>query len=173
MKEEALNSLLLRTKINKNEMLKIASIVTQKKKRLGELAKNFEKDPSVELSLNYLLLGREVQRLERVKRIINREKHKEIENRWILDGKAESAEDIAGFRKITKKYYDVFPSLSFTSREVPIEYYSHVQAVEECGLMEIGSSLIESRKGSLYYVRKKDVLHLLASGMMKIVENKK
>lgn len=171
MKEESINPL-LQTRTSKKEVERIKTQIEIKKKRLRELAQELEQDQkSVELSIHYLLLKREIERLTRVVRILEREETREIENAWIKENKAEEpTEYLQKFKEITNKYYSHFPVLNFSYRDVPVEYYVHVLALEECGVIEMGDSLVETKKGSLYFVRKKEILHLLAGGLMKIVK---
>lgn len=172
MKEEELNAL-LQTGTNKKELSRIKAQVEIKRKRLSELSDELRKDQkSVELAMCYLLLKRETERLIRVLTIVERENNRESENKWIHEGKTDenTLEYIDRFKQITNKYYNNFPLLNFTHRDVPIEYYVHALAVEECGVIEMGDSLIETKKGSLYFVRKKEIVHLLNNGSMKIVK---
>ncbi|KAI5192510.1 hypothetical protein NEMIN01_2061 [Nematocida minor] len=171
MNEEELNGL-LQTRTSQKELARIKTQIEIKKKRLSELAKELEKDQkTVELSMYYLLLKRETERLTRIVKILEREKKKEAEHVWIKEGKTkEASEYLHKFREITNRYYNNFPLLNFTHREVPIEYYVHALAMEECGVIEMGDSLVETTKGSLYFVRKKEIIHLLHNESMKIVK---
>ncbi|KAH9385272.1 uncharacterized protein NEMAJ01_0168 [Nematocida major] len=171
MKEEGLNAL-LQTRASKKEVARIKMQVEIKKKRLAELGSALEKNQqSVELSVCYLLLKRETERLIRVSKILEREGNKEQENAWVVKGvHSRESEYMHKFKEITNRYYSRFSMLNFTHREVPVEYYIHALATEECGVIEMGDSLIETKKGSLYYVRKKEILHLLGSGAMKAVK---
>lgn len=172
MREEELNAL-LQTRINKKELSRIKAQIKIKKKRLNELANDLKNSQrSVELSMYYLLLKREIERLVRIVKIVEREENRELENRWIKEGQEDedTSEYMKRFKEITNRYYNSFPLLNFTHRDVPIEYYVHALAVEECGVIEMGGSLIETKKGSLYFVRKKEILHLLNRGSMEIVK---
>lgn len=143
-----------------------------KKKRLAELASDLiDNQKSVELSMYYLLLKREIERLVRIVKIVEREENREAENAWICEARTDESptEYIEEFKKITNKYYRSFPLLNFTHRDVPIEYYVHALALEECGVIEMGNTLVETKKGSLYFVRKREILHLLNRGAMEIV----
>ncbi|KAI5192433.1 hypothetical protein NECID01_1928 [Nematocida sp. AWRm77] len=160
---------LLSMKCGRKETEKLALQIEAKKKKLSKLSLLLQKHQSVEVSIAYLLAKREVDRLERVSRIVRREAQRDAENEWVRKGSTEQSADIQKFQKVTKQYYSYFPTLSFFHRDVPLEYYSHVQALERCGVLEIGESLVETEKDSLYFVRKKEVSHLISAGLMKVM----
>ncbi|KAI5165621.1 hypothetical protein NEIRO03_0591 [Nematocida sp. AWRm78] len=179
MQEEALNAILL-SRTNKKELARIKSQILIKENQLKELAVEIEKDPnSVELSLCYLFLKRETERLVRIIKIKEIERNRLLESYVHEDaaGVADKAELSGGgdiylkkFKEITNKYYSNFPFINFMHRDVPIEYYVHVLAKKECGIIEMGGNLIETKKGSLYFIRKREVEYLLNNGSMEVVK---
>ncbi|OAG31435.1 hypothetical protein NEDG_01962 [Nematocida displodere] len=171
MKEDPLNTALL-NKLVPKEVQKMVSEIEHKKKKLSSVAAQLEQaSPPIELSIYYLLLKRDIDRRERIVRIVEREKHKAEEAAWIV-GSPKTPKDsqyLTEFKKLTQSYFSSFPTLSFQHRNVPVDYYVHVKTLEYCGLIEMGSSLVEAKEGSLYFVRKKDVEHLITAGKMKVL----
>lgn len=168
MAEEEFNAL-LSIKGDEKEQAKLKVQIETRKKKLAKVSQLLPTQQSAELSIAYLLMKRELDRLERLGRIRRRERQKEAENEWVLTGNTPTGTNLQPFQEITRQYYSYFPTLSFTHRDVPLEYYSHVQAVTRCGVVEIGENLVETEKDALYFVRKKDVAHLITSGLMKVV----
>ncbi|KAI5180035.1 hypothetical protein NEOKW01_0364 [Nematocida sp. AWRm80] len=163
MREEVLNTLLLRS-VSDKEYNRLLQEIDLKKKLLEQISVELQNNStSKELSIGYLLQKREIERIERIQRIIKRERIREIETNRI------KSEYLAKYQKIENKYKEYYCTLNFNNREVPVEHYVHVQVIEECGLIEMDNDLIETQKNSLYYLRKKDIQHLIYQGKMKVV----
>ncbi|KAI5160544.1 hypothetical protein NEAUS03_1192 [Nematocida ausubeli] len=179
MQEESLNAL-LQSRTNRKELARIKAQIAIKEKRLQELAAEIEKTPnSVELSIFYLLLKREIERLVRIVKIKELEKNRALEFQLYEEKEKTSSTKIQEesrnpylqkFKEITSNYYTNFPFINFMHRNVPVEYYVHVLAKKDCGVIEMGGNLIETKKGSLYFMRKKEVEYLLSNGSMEIIK---
>lgn len=170
--EEVLRSMAAGRKVPGRDLARLQAEIEAKKAHLEDLRREVEEGAALDASVAYLLTKRSLERSERVMRIHKREKFKQAEGAWHRGahgmGKDE-AEYFAGYSSMMDEYAGGFPSLDFKNRQVPIEYYVHVHALGFCGVLEIGDKFIEVKENSLYFVRKKDVLHLLESGRMRLV----
>lgn len=154
------------------EMVKIRMLIDAKSAELEKIALELESPSSAtETSIAYLLLKREIDRLKRILHIVSKEKNAEIESRWISTGSVPKTNSayLSKFMEITNRYFQYFPQVNFFHRDPPAEHFVHARALEDCGLVQMGTSFVDAKQGSLYYARKKDIEHLLAKKMMKIL----
>lgn len=170
MKQERESAFLLALTTDR-EIENMEKRLGRKRRRLEQVAAEIEdKEEKTENYLYYLLVKREVDRLERILRIKKRERAIAEETDY-LQGRplSKKTQHLEEFIRITNEYQACFPSLSLASRDVPMEYYVRVVALKYCGLVEMGNVVVETKPGALYFVRKKEVEHLLAAGMMKLL----
>ncbi|KAI5186849.1 hypothetical protein NEHOM01_1744 [Nematocida homosporus] len=174
MKEEPLN-LLLSQPVSPKEITRLRTQIDTKNERLQEIASALDQpSPPPELSIAYLLLKREIDRLKHLLHLVELQKTKTLENQWIFGQVPEThSPHLQRFATITREYFELWPTLSFHNRDPPAEYYIHARAIEDCGIVQMGSTFVEAKKGSLYYARKKDIAHLLHTGLMQPVPQSK
>lgn len=170
MKQERESAFLLALATDR-EIEGVEKRLGRKRRRLEQVAAEIEeKEEKTENYLYYLLVKREADRLERILRIKKRERAVAEETDYLLGRPlSRKTQHLEEFRRITSEYQACFPSLSLASRDVPMEYYVRVVALKYCGVVEMGSVVVETKPGALYFVRKQEVEHLLAAGMMKLL----
>ncbi|KAI5173226.1 hypothetical protein NEFER03_2178 [Nematocida sp. LUAm3] len=170
MKEEKWNTLLTQQSTKKEEA-KLFLQIQRANQKANELAKKLEEDSSTEASISFLFRKREAERLKRIERILKRERMRKEELLW-LSGENIKTKHTEKFKILTEEYSKEFPLGPLLYKEPPSLLFIHAVAIEDCGVIRMGDSFVEAKKGSLYYARKQDIEHLLVTGLMKSLSKK-
>ncbi|KAI5170500.1 GINS complex subunit 1 [Pancytospora epiphaga] len=72
------------------------------------------------------------------------------------------------YNEIIDEYLDDYRHLDFRSREPPLDYYVQIVTLENCGLIMSGNSFIDLKKGRLYFLKMKDIAHLIDNKLVMI-----
>lgn len=117
-------------------------------------------NPSIDIAYASL------RRSERLLRALLRNNLQHKEHQYLNGTEVGDEGYIRKYKAIIDGYLSYY-ALDARNRSVPNDYYIYVEALDFCGVLRVGDKFIEVREGSLYYVRKKDVHHLISSGKMK------
>jgi len=66
-------------------------------------------------------------------------------------------------------YLEDYRHLDFRSRDPPLNFYVQIMTLENCGLIMSGSDFIDLKKGRLYFLKMRDIAHLIDKKLVKIV----
>ncbi|KAF7675944.1 DNA replication complex GINS protein PSF1 [Astathelohania contejeani] len=158
---------------NVSKLLEENRILETKMKALKDTIDEF--NITEEISTNYFLLKRFEDRNKRILRAYLFWRSLRIQESYFTKNNIryflsnDEKTHYAKYQILVGEYLNNFKYLDFFSNDPPLELFVHVLTLEDCGVILDENVFIELKKGRLYFVKKKSILHLLNRNMIQLV----
>ncbi|TBU00004.1 hypothetical protein CWI38_0504p0020 [Hamiltosporidium tvaerminnensis] len=166
------------TPINKISLQKIESennLLEEKMKEVREKAERNE--VSEKLSTDYFLLKKFKERNERIRIAYQFSRCIKIQNNYFKKDKIQhllsDEENKHSFqsKQIFDEYFSEFGILDFIDEDPPLNNFVQILTLDNCGVVLDGNDFLEMKKNKLYFVKKKNIKHLIDQGLVKMINN--
>ncbi|EPR79701.1 hypothetical protein SLOPH_1803 [Spraguea lophii 42_110] len=161
-------------KYNKN-IKHLKTEIEHIEKKLEEFDHSIDQENiTQEISIKYLLLKNKLERNKRIYKAYHFHRIKKIQEFYLnnieLENLLTETEEhyFKEYKYALKEYTSNF-DIDFYTQEPPLEYFIQIYTNDDCGIIIDGDDMIELKKDKIFYVKRKSIIHLLNTDMIKIL----